>query len=110
MEDGWGPRQSPAWAGTVGTESSVLLGTMQSHRALDMNPVLSSKALWVSLGCSEQETGSECGGGREALRRLLCRERRGDWTWGGRGEGQGTGLAAEPTGLAYDWVWGRGGP
>ena len=53
----WGPRQSPTWAGTAGIESHVLLGTTRSHWALDMNPVLSSKALWVSLGCSAQEAG-----------------------------------------------------
>ena len=50
----------------------------------------------------------ECGGGGEALGRLLCRERWRGWTWGGCGEKRGTGQAAEPIGRAYDWVWGSG--
>ena len=29
---------------------------------------------------------------------------------GGCGEGQGTDLVTEPTGLAYDWCGGQGGP
>ena len=46
----WGPRQSRAWAGAVGTESDALLGAMRSHWGSDMNPVMSLKALWASLG------------------------------------------------------------
>lgn len=77
MEDGdrgrWGPRWSRAWAAAVGTESDALLGTMRSHRGSDMNPVMSLKALWASLGLHRVGGPREGGGGgREALRRLVC--------------------------------------
>lgn len=119
MEDGdrgrWGPRWSRAWAAAVGTESDALLGTMRSHRGSDMNPVMSLKALWASLGLHRVGGPREGGGGgREALRRLVCLGGgRGDGEAGPRGgcgEGQGTDLVTEPTGLAYAWCRGQGGP
>lgn len=109
----WGPRQSRAWAAAVGTESDALLGTMRSHWGSDMNPVMSLKALWAPLGLHRvggprgrgrrrqggpEEAGVPGGGDGEAGPR------------GGCGEGQGTDLVTEPTGLAYAWCRGQGGP